>query len=162
MEIEKSPLPIFTKPQTGKEGWEKTKMEKQGTEVYKQIPHSMGQHYVRTSRELVYGPCKMYLPFAVRSRIFASSERYLPNSLNNQPQDFPGGPEAKTTCFQRRGQGSIPGQGTRSHKLQLRVCLLKLKILPATTKTWHIQINKYMLERNQSLKCCAVRQYHRK
>ena len=100
--------------------------------------------------------------FAVRSRVFASSERYFPNSLNNQPQDFPGGPEAKTTCFQRRGQGSIPGQGTRSHKLQLRVCLLKLKILPATTKTWHIQINKYMLERNQSLKCCAVRQYHLK
>ena len=32
------------------------------------------------------------------------------------------------------GSGSIPGQWTRSHLAQLRVHLLQLKILPATTK----------------------------
>ena len=32
------------------------------------------------------------------------------------------------------GPGSIPGQGTRSHMLQLRVHMLQLKILHATTK----------------------------
>ena len=31
------------------------------------------------------------------------------------------------------GLGSIPGQGTKSHMLQLRI---------PTTKTWHSQINK--------------------
>ena len=34
--------------------------------------------------------------------------------------DFPGGLVAKTLCFQCRGPGSFPGQGTRSHMLQLR------------------------------------------
>ena len=38
--------------------------------------------------------------------------------------------------------GSIPGQGTRSHMLQLRVPMLQLKILGAATKTKHSQINK--------------------
>ena len=33
------------------------------------------------------------------------------------------------------GQGSIPSQGTRSHGLQLRVCMPQLKNLPATTKS---------------------------
>ncbi|TEA35681.1 hypothetical protein DBR06_SOUSAS1110027, partial [Sousa chinensis] len=32
------------------------------------------------------------------------------------------------------GPGSIPGQGTRSHMPQLRVCIVQLKILCATTK----------------------------
>ena len=30
-----------------------------------------------------------------------------------QAWDFPGGPVAKTLCFQCRGIGSIPGQGTK-------------------------------------------------
>ena len=34
--------------------------------------------------------------------------------------DFPGGPVAKTLSSHCRGPGSIPGQGTRSHMLQLR------------------------------------------
>ena len=50
--------------------------------------------------------------------------------------DSPGGPVAKILCSQCRGPGSIPGQGTRSHVPQL-------KILHATTKTWHSQINKF-------------------
>ena len=42
------------------------------------------------------------------------------------------------------GQGSIPGQGTRFHMLQLKkACVLqqRLKIPHAVTKTWHNQIN---------------------
>ena len=39
------------------------------------------------------------------------------------------------------GWGSIPGQGTRSHMLQLRVCILQLKIPSAVTETWCSQIN---------------------
>ena len=38
--------------------------------------------------------------------------------------------------------GSIPGQGNRSHMLQL-------KILHAATKTCHNQINKYVLKRKK-------------
>ena len=30
--------------------------------------------------------------------------------------------------------GSVPGQGTRSHMLQLRVCMLRLRILHAAMK----------------------------
>ena len=37
--------------------------------------------------------------------------------------------------------GPIPGQGTRSHMLQLRVCITLLKILHAITKTQCSQIN---------------------
>ena len=38
--------------------------------------------------------------------------------------------------------GSIPGQETRSHMLQLRVGIPQLKILHDATKTQHSQINK--------------------
>ena len=40
------------------------------------------------------------------------------------------------------GLGLIPGQGTRSHMVQLRICMLQLKILHAATKTWCSQIGK--------------------
>ena len=40
-----------------------------------------------------------------------------------------------------RDPGSIPGQGTRFHILQLRVLMLQLKILYAATKTQCSQIN---------------------
>ena len=39
------------------------------------------------------------------------------------------------------GPGSIPGQGTRPHMPQLRVCMPQLKIPSATTKIWFSQIN---------------------
>ena len=42
------------------------------------------------------------------------------------------------------GPGSIPGQGTRSHTPWLRVHVPQLKILYATTKTQHSQVNKYV------------------
>ena len=41
------------------------------------------------------------------------------------------------------GPGSIPGQGTRSHMLQLKIPHTTRKILRATTKTRRIQINKF-------------------
>ena len=41
--------------------------------------------------------------------------------------DFPAGPVAKTLCSHSRGLGSIPGQETRSHILQLRVHMSKLR-----------------------------------
>ena len=60
--------------------------------------------------------------------------------------DFPGGPVAKTPCSQRRGPGSIPGQGTRSCVPQLRAHMPPRwsKILPAATKTWCSQINEFL------------------
>ena len=54
---------------------------------------------------------------------------------------------------------SIPGQGARFHKLQLTVCMLQLKrILHITTKSWHNQINKYLLKQNKSFffKCIST------
>ena len=44
--------------------------------------------------------------------------------------------------------GLIPGQGTRSHLLQLRVHILQLDILHATAKTWCSHINNFFLKEN--------------
>ena len=44
-----------------------------------------------------------------------------------QRWDFPGGPVAKTPRSQGGGPGSVSGQGTKSHMLQLRVCMLQLR-----------------------------------
>ena len=41
------------------------------------------------------------------------------------------------------GQGSIPGQGTRSHMPQLGVCIPPIKTLCAASKIQCSQINKY-------------------
>ena len=43
--------------------------------------------------------------------------------------EIPGGPVTKTPYSQCRGPGSIPGQGVRSHMLQLRVSMPQSKIL---------------------------------
>ena len=53
--------------------------------------------------------------------------KYLQQIFKNQIQDFPSGSEAKTPYLQFRGLGSIPGQGTRAHVLQLKICMLQLK-----------------------------------
>ena len=61
--------------------------------------------------------------------------------------DLPGGPVAKTPCSQCKGPGLIPAQGTRSHMLQAREYIPKLKRLRVTTTrvtTRHGQINIYM------------------
>ena len=58
-------------------------------------------------------------------------------------RDFPDGSVAKTLNTPYAGDpGLIPGQETRFHTPQLRVCLVQLSILRATTKTRHSQINK--------------------
>ena len=61
---------------------------------------------------------------------------------NKNQQALPGGPVAKTLCSQCKGWGLVPGQGTRTHKPQLTVCMPQLKILHAATNTQHRQINK--------------------
>ena len=45
-----------------------------------------------------------------------------------------GGPVVKTLHSQCRGLGLIPSQGTRSHMLQLRVCMPQLKTRVAKKK----------------------------
>ena len=64
--------------------------------------------------------------------------------LNNKTksQDFPGGPRLRLWAPTARGLGLIPGQGTRSHILKLRVHLPQLKILHAATKTQQSQKKK--------------------
>ena len=57
-------------------------------------------------------------------------------------RDFPDVPVAKTVLPVQEARVLIPGQETRSHTPQLRVCLVQLSILRATTKTRHSQINK--------------------
>ena len=52
------------------------------------------------------------------------------------------------------GCGSIPGQGTRFHMPQLRVCILQLKIPSAATETWCSQIN---LEEEEEKKSVLLR-----
>ena len=68
----------------------------------------------------------------------------------NNFRESASGPVAKTPCSQRRGPGLVPGQGTSSHMLQLRVCMLQLKIPRAATETPHSQMNertnKYILK----------------
>ena len=59
----------------------------------------------------------------------------LNNMFKLSSWDLPGVPVVKTLRSKAGGLGSIPGQRTRSHMLQL-------KILRATTRTWHSQINK--------------------
>ena len=64
------------------------------------------------------------------------------HSETSGKSDFPGGLDVKTPCSQCRGPGSNTGQGTRSYVLQLRICILQLRTLLATTKTQLSQINK--------------------
>ena len=71
-------------------------------------------------------------------------ERYnsFTHSETNGESDFPGGLAVKTPCSQCRGPRCNTGQGTRSYVLQLRICILQLKTLLATTKTRFSQIKK--------------------
>ena len=43
-------------------------------------------------------------------------------------QDLPGGPVAKTLCSHAGDPSSIPGQGTRSYMLQMRVHMSHLRL----------------------------------
>ena len=52
------------------------------------------------------------------------------------------GPWLRLHILNAEGLGSIPGQRTRSHASQLRVCMPQTKIPSATTKTWSSQRDK--------------------
>ena len=67
--------------------------------------------------------------------------------------DFPGGPVVKTLSSPCRGQGSVPGEGTRSHMPQL-------KISCATTKTKHSQINTFFKKKKRTACLCPLPQTH--
>ena len=41
--------------------------------------------------------------------------------------NFPGSPVCNTPCPQCRGLGSVPGRGTRSHMLQLKILCVATK-----------------------------------
>ena len=57
---------------------------------------------------------------------------------------------AKTAFPIQGGPGLIPAQGTKSHKLQLRVCSPQLEILNATMKIDLLeQPNKYINSKNK-------------
>ena len=49
------------------------------------------------------------------------------------------------------GQGSIPGRGTRSPMLQLRVLGLQLHISCAKTKPWHSQIDIFLKKKRMQI-----------
>ena len=54
----------------------------------------------------------------------------------------------------------IPGQGTRSHMLQLGVCylILQVKMLHAATKTWNSSVNNMKINIKKvkiELKCIS-------
>ena len=58
--------------------------------------------------------------------------------------DLPGSSVAKTSRSQCRDLGSIPGQGNRSHILQLKISQAETRKIPrATTETQSNQIHKY-------------------
>ena len=61
------------------------------------------------------------------------------SSIYKNPWDFTGCPVAKTPCSQCGRPDSSPGQGTRLHTLQLRVCMPQLRscilqLRPGTVK----------------------------
>ena len=56
-------------------------------------------------------------------------------TVNNQGLEFTDGPVVKTLPSNTEGVGSIPGQGTRSHMLPLRVLMPQL--IPGTVKYTH-------------------------
>ena len=57
-------------------------------------------------------------------------------------ESLPGGPVVKTPPSRFRGPGFIPGQGTRSHMLQLRAHMPQLKIPHAATEILHAAMTK--------------------
>ena len=97
-------------------------------------------------------------------------------SIADKSRDFPGGPVAKTSHSQCKGEcwwlggggggqwlGSISGQGTRSHMPQLKIlhvvtkksCIpqWRSKISHATTKTRHSQRNKLKIKKYKNDRC---------
>ena len=104
----------------------------------------------------------------VGGTLFIMAKRWKQNTWSSttdkENMDFLGSPVAKTPCIHAGGLSLIPGQGTRSHVLQLRVRVLqliesachnfrshtlqqRLKIPSAENKTWYSQINKIFFKK---------------
>ena len=84
----------------------------------------------------------MKTPSAKLKRSITNGEIYLQLVLISHIQRTMEIISAKTPRSQCRGQCLIPGQGTRSHLLQLRVRMPQLNILLATINTRRSQIKK--------------------
>ena len=83
-------------------------------------------------------------PFSRREEIIRIELAYPepPGKITSNPSQGTSRWSTGRLCVSNAGcLGSIPGQGTRSHRPQLRVCEPQLKILGAATKTWCSQIN---------------------
>ena len=65
-------------------------------------------------------------------------------SARNLLQGLPSGLVAKTSAPSAGDPGSVSGQETRSHRPQLTVHVLPLKIPCATINAWYNQINIFL------------------
>ena len=68
------------------------------------------------------------------SRPHGAAKNLKKKKKRKRELEIPGGPVAKTSRSQRRDPGSIPGQGVRSHMLQLRLSMPQSKILHTAMK----------------------------
>ena len=78
---------------------------------------------------LIFSCCKGF-PFKPRQSLSYLKMKQTLIKIKNK-KDFPA---FESFAPKARDLGSIPGQGTRSHILQLRVCMLQLMILHAAVK----------------------------
>lgn len=69
METEEGFVSICTKPHVEKERGGQTNMAEQVQRCTNRCPHSMGQHGVGLSWELVYRSCESHPPFAIGSQL---------------------------------------------------------------------------------------------
>ena len=78
-----------------------------------------------------------------RSLWMEPPESQNPSHLRLDYGVFPGGQVVKNPPSNEGDAGVIPGQGTRSHMLQLGAWMPQLKIMHTTTKSWCSQIYIY-------------------
>ena len=111
-------FPVFDSPQKGM--WK----------LISPVPYLIGKRIFSCARN----PGREGMPGnAVLQVLIPESQEYLGASLAVQ--------WLRLHAPNAGGWGSIPGQGTRSHMLQLSVCKLQLKIPSTATETWSSQIN---------------------
>ena len=113
-----------------------TKKEKTCFQILKYSKHN----FTRFPKSLLLGvPCVLVRTFQRNrtSRMCVYRERFI---ISNLLKDFPGTPVVKTPCFQCRGVGSIPGQGTKiPHAMQYVAKKEKKKrICSCDYGGWHV------------------------
>ena len=97
---------------------------------------------LRINESMIYVKFLLFLGGRSQLELSLATQNLQARLHQNLVKGLPSGPVED--CASNAGWlGSIPGQGTRSHRPQLRVCKPQLKILCAATKTWCSQINKY-------------------